>query len=224
MIEVLLVDDQTLFIESLRVVIENDADDIEVLGITHKGKQALEFLKTRQPDIVFLDIRMPVMDGVEATKEIHKRYPEIKIMILTTFDDDEYVSKALDYGAVGYLLKDISSSELIRAIRAINAGTFMMSPIIAKKLISKAYHEDSEIAARMDADPDSDDGYMLDDLKKRELEILTLMAQGLGNKQICEKLFIADQTVRNHISMIYSKLDVHSRYDAIQKAVRLGLI
>jgi DNA-binding NarL/FixJ family response regulator len=224
MIEVLLVDDQTLFVESLKVVIENDADDIRVLGIVHNGKQALQFLETHRPDIVFLDIRMPVMDGVEATKEIHKRYPDIKIMILTTFDDDEYVSNALDYGAVGYLLKDIPSPELIGAIRSINAGTYMMSPTIARKLISKAYHDQGEWGPRREDDADGDDGYLLDDLKKRELEILRLMAQGLGNKQICEKLFIADQTVRNHISMIYSKLDVHSRYDAIQKAIRLGLI
>jgi DNA-binding NarL/FixJ family response regulator len=222
MINVLLVDDQPLFIESLKVVIENDADDICVLGVTHNGKMALEFLETHQVDVVFLDIRMPVMDGVEATKEIHKKYPDIKILVLTTFDDDEYVSKALDYGAVGYLLKDISSLELIKSIRSINAGTFMMSPSVAKKLISKAYHDKEDSSFIIDEASGND--YILDDLRTRELEILKLMAQGLGNKQICDRLFIADQTVRNHISMIYSKLDVHSRYDAIQKAIRTGLI
>jgi len=210
-INILLVDDQILFIESLRSVIETIAPDIHVTGIAHNGKEALEAISVSPPDIVLLDVRMPVMDGVETVKIIHKKYPDIKVMMLTTFDDDEYVHEALKYGAAGYMLKDVPPENLADSIRAIKAGTVQMSPRIMTKLIEFAENDDFPGHSK-------DALKNINKLSKRELEILYLISKGLDNVQIGEKLFIAEQTVKNHVSRIYFKLNIHDRNTASRLA------
>ena len=133
-IRLLLVDDQVLFVESLKSVLETKMDDIEVVGIARNGEQAIEAVEKHVPDIVLMDVRMPVMDGVEATRRVHDKYPDVRILVLTTFDEDKYVMDAIRHGALGYLLKDIPPSELIAAIRAVNEGASLVSPALLTKI------------------------------------------------------------------------------------------
>ncbi len=210
-IDILLVDDQILFIESLKSVIETIAPDITVVDIAHNGKEALECIQRTPPEIVLLDVRMPVMDGVETVKIIHEHYPDIKVMMLTTFDDDEYVHEALKYGAAGYMLKDVPPENLVDSIRAIKTGTIQVSPQVMVKLIEFA---DGDAFPQFPKDAIK----IVEKLSKREQEILFLLSIGLDNIRIGEKLFIAEQTVKNHVSKIYSKLDVHDRLSAIKLA------
>jgi len=200
-IKVLLVDDQILFVDSLKIVLETNAPDIEVVGIAYTGEEAIETLKDKSVNIVLLDIRMPSLNGVEVTKIIHREFPEIKIIILTTFDDDDYVYEALRFGAVGYLLKDIPPNELIAAVRAVNADTVLLSPAIKAKLIKFIQPDDFN----------DNKSSILKDLSKREREVILLMIQGFNNHEISEHLYISEQTVKNHVSTIYSKLGVHDR-------------
>jgi len=210
-IKVLLVDDQILFIESLKSVLETIASDITITEITHNGKEALESIKRNPPEIVLLDVRMPVMDGVETVKVIHKQYPDIKVMMLTTFDDDEYVHEAMKFGAAGYMLKDVPPENLVDSIRAIKAGTVQISPRIMVKLIELSEEDSFPLNAK-------DSIRNIENLSKREQEILYLLSKGLDNIQIGEKLFIAEQTVKNHVHSIYSKLSVHDRSAATKLA------
>ncbi|RKX82691.1 MAG: DNA-binding response regulator [Spirochaetes bacterium] len=209
--KILLVDDQILFIESLKAVLETLADDIKIINIAHTGLEAVKLVKKQIPDIILLDVRMPGMDGVETVKVLHKKYPQIKIMMLTTFDDDEYVHKALGYGAAGYLLKDVPPVDLINSIRALNHGTIQMSPQIMVKLMDTS-GESSTVIDTKHASRE------IEKLSKREQEILFLVALNMENSEISDKIFIAEQTVKNHISSIYSKLGIHDRAAAIKLA------
>jgi len=216
-IKVLLVDDQVLFIESLKTVLETLADDITVINIAHTGVEALKFAKKQIPDIILLDVRMPEMDGVETVKILHKKYPKIQIMMLTTFDDDDYVHKALEYGAAGYMLKDVPPQDLINSIRAMNNGTIQMSPQIMVKLMDYEGEKGTIIKPEYAKNK-------IRELSKREQELLFLLAENLTNTEISNKIYIAEQTVKNHISSIYSKLGIHDRDTAIKlaKAAKLG--
>ncbi|MEA1912038.1 MAG: response regulator transcription factor [Spirochaetota bacterium] len=210
-IKILLVDDQILFIESLKTVLETLTDDIKVINIAHNGQEAIKLVKKHVPDIILLDVRMPGIDGVETVKILHKKYPEIKIMMLTTFDDDAYVHKALEYGAAGYMLKDVPPADLINSIRALNHGTIQMSPQIMVKLMDTS----GESSNMIDSKHASGE---IDKLSKREQEILFLVSVNMDNSEISDKIFIAEQTVKNHISSIYSKLEIHDRAAAIKLA------
>jgi DNA-binding NarL/FixJ family response regulator len=211
---VLLVDDQMLFVESLKIVIGTRARDIEIVGIAHNGQEAIACIEKELPHIVLMDVRMPVLDGVEATRYIHEKYPQIRIIMLTTFDDDEYVHSALHHGAMGYLLKDILPSELIAAIRATNEGAAMISPAIISKLVDRmsAHPPEPAGAPAKEGHPP----HLLQALSRREIEIYQLLSEGYDNKQIAERLYIAEQTVRNHVSAIYSKIGVHSRVQVMR--------
>jgi len=209
MIRIIIADDQVLFAETLKMVIEKRAKDIRVAGLAHSGEQALRAVAELKPDIVLMDVRMPEMDGVLATQLIHSRFPEVRIVMLTTYDDDEYIVEALRHGAVGYLLKSIAPVKLIDCIRTVKNGNVLISPEVAKKLIDHVYQSKSAEGADRAAQPDSSVWY--EQLSRREREILKLIAQGCDNKQISDKLNLADQTVKNHISVIYSKLGVHDR-------------
>ncbi len=211
-IKVLLVDDQVLFVENLKTVLEIQADDIEVAGIAFDGETGIDLAKKLHPDIVLMDVRMPGMDGVEAAGRIHEMYPDIRIMMLTTFDDDEYVHEALDNGAVGYMLKNMPSLNLIDSIRAVNNGTVLMSPSVAAKFLHKS-GEKREEAGTADFHNTG-----IDRLSVREREILCLISRGMDNRRISEELFIAEQTVKNHISKIYNKLNTHERIRVMQIA------
>jgi DNA-binding NarL/FixJ family response regulator len=215
-IRVLIADDQSLFLESLSTFLHNYAEDIEVVGLAKNGVEVLEKAAELHPDIVLMDVHMPVMDGVEATGRLNKSQPGVKILILSTYDEDEYVRKALSLGAAGYLLKDISPTELIASIRALKSGAVQISPqIVAKLMKSLSAEEPSpvrEIAERYE---------WFESLTRREREIFTLIATGYDNAQIAEELHLAEHTVRNHVSMIYSKLEVQDRFQIIQLANKI---
>lgn len=215
-IKVVLADDQILFVESLKTVLETRAKDISVVGIAHDGLQAIELAEKEHPDIVLMDVRMPNMDGVEATRTINERYPEIQVVMLTTFDDDEYVREALHYGAVGYLLKDIPPYELITSVRAVKEGAVLISPVIANKLVEQIYRNDNKSSTESEH-PNAEPSW-IGSLSKREKEVLNQISQGYDNKEIAKRLFIAEQTVKNHVSVIYSKLGAHNRMQAMQLA------
>ena len=146
-IRVVLVDDQVLFVESLQTVLELRSDDIEVVGTAHNGEEGLEVIRAARPDIVLMDVRMPGMDGVEATRRLHQEHPEIKVVMLTTFDDDVYVREAMQYSAVGYILKNIPATNLINSIRAVRDGTIQLSPSVMHKIVSP--ETDSEPAVNV---------------------------------------------------------------------------
>ncbi|HUJ74497.1 MAG TPA: response regulator transcription factor [bacterium] len=206
-VRVLLADDQVLFVESLKTVIEQLAQDIEVVGIARNGQESVRAVETAAPDVVVMDVRMPLMDGVKATAEILARHPAVRIIMLTTFEDDEYVKDALELGAAGYLLKDIPPAELVAAIRAVHGGTILIAPRVAKSLIRKAYTTPEGPAA--------EPAWMLE-LSRREREILEKVARGMSNKEIAAELCIAEQTVRNHISVIYDKMGASDRLQAMR--------
>ena len=216
MIQILLVDDQSLFVESLKASLQTYVDDIEVVGIAKNGVEAVRMAAELVPEIILMDVHMPVMNGVEATIKIRTANDRIKIIMLSTYDEDEYVRDALRHGAVGYLLKDISPTELIAAIRALQSGIVQISPQIASKLINQMYDETSpkyeESRKRFE---------WFETLTGREKEIFGLIATGYDNKQIAERLALAEQTVRNNISIIYSKLEVKDRFEIIQLANKI---
>lgn len=216
--KVLLVDDQILFVESLRTVLMIIADDLDIIGIANSGKEAIEMADKEKPDLILMDVRMSGMDGVEASRIILEKHEDIKIMMLTTYDDDEYVEEAMKYGASGYMLKDVPPEDLINSIRAVMAGTIQMSPRILERIMRGGQSVESII--------EEDHKKILakiDDLSKREQEILFLMSEGIDNLKIAEQLFIAEQTVKNHVSKIYSKLGVHDRLTVLKIARKADL-
>jgi DNA-binding NarL/FixJ family response regulator len=215
-IRVLIADDQSLFLESLSTCLRNYAEDIEVVGLARNGAEAIEKAAELRPDVVLMDVHMPVMDGVEATERLVKERPGVKILILSTYDEDEYVRNALGRGASGYLLKDISPTELIASIRALKSGAVQISPQIISKLMRGLAAEEPTPVRRL-----AEKLEWFESLTRREREVFTLIATGYDNSQIAQELHIAEHTVRNHVSMIYSKLDVQDRFQIIQLANKI---
>jgi DNA-binding NarL/FixJ family response regulator len=215
-IRVLIVDDQSLFLESLSTFLRNYAEDIDVVGNAKNGEEAVGKAAVLRPDIVLMDVHMPVMNGVEATERILKAQPGTRILILSTYDEDEYVRKALKLGAAGYLLKDISPTELIASIRALKSGAVQISPQIVANLMQNLVAVESSperaLAGKLE---------WFESLTRREREVFALIATGLDNAQIADNLDIAEHTVRNHVSMIYSKLEVQDRFQIIQMANKI---
>lgn len=203
---VLLADDQILFVESLKIVIDSSANDMQVVGIVHDGKEVLDFVHRCKTDMILMDVRMPNIDGVEATKIVHQKYADIKIVMLTNFDEDEYVKHAMEFGAVGYLLKDMPPSELVSSLRAVRDGAVLMSPSVTDRLF------------RNEENPD-----WLDALTKKEKDILCLISKGYRNREIGENLNLGEQTVKNYISSIYTKMGIDSRFKAIRMAIEAKL-
>jgi DNA-binding NarL/FixJ family response regulator len=217
-LKILLADDQILFVESLRTFLNNYAEDMTVTGIAVNGKEAVAMAKQDKPDIILMDIRMPEMDGIEAVKAIKPVCPEVKIIMLSTYHEDELVRSALLAGASGYLLKDISPTELIAALRALNGGVIQISPEIARALVNERLNAEKRkpLLARSTAEEDPFE--WLDTLTKKEREIFILLAKGYSNDQISAHLNLAVQTVRNQVSIIYSKLGVKDRFEIIRLA------
>ena len=203
--KIMIVDDQAIFAEGLKYVIESRTDDFEVLDIATNGREAMDKLAEAVPDIILMDVRMPVMDGVKATEAIHKAYPRVKILILTTFEDDEYVQKSMGHGAAGYLIKNRPPEELIDSIRALQRGIIQVDPAVSQKLFGAARQRqgDQEIHERLRS------------LTDRECQVLHLLVEARKIAQIGRELGIADQTVRNHIGNIYSKLHIHNQIEII---------
>lgn len=212
-IRVLIVDDQKLFADSLTIVLDADSsDDIHVVGTALDGATALEMTKELTPDVVLMDVHMPGIDGVDATRMIHEQFPCVRIVMLTTFDDDVYVHDAIENGAVGYLLKDIDVAELATAIRAVHAGSFLVSPSVGARLATGGGSSDHL------AVPSRADRIMKEfsDLTRREAEVLLLVVDSFDNYEIAERLGIAEQTVKNYTSTVYAKLGVRDRIHAVR--------
>lgn len=213
-IRVALVDDQALFREGLRTILSLQAD-FEIVGEAADGQEAVALINKTNPHVVLMDLKMPRLDGVEATRLIKSEHPSVHILILTTFDDDEYVFEGLRSGAVGYLLKDAPSDKLVEAIRAAARGESFLQPSVAAKVVA----EFSRLADR----PVDLSEALVEPLSQRESEVLRLLAHGSTNRQIAEALVIAEGTVKNHVTSILGKLGVEDRTQAAIKAKDLGL-
>lgn len=207
--KVFLCDDHRLFREGLRKILELESD-IKIVGEASDGEEAIKMIKKTRPDIVIMDIGMPGMDGVSATYKIRKEGPRINIIILTVYQDEPHIFEAIKAGAIGYLLKDISSDELIEAIRRVYKGEALIQPSIAPKLL-----KEFTVLSKKKAD-----GQTYIGLTERENEILKLITLGNSNKEIASKLYISEKTVKNHISNIFQKLHVNSRTQAALYALR----
>lgn len=202
MIKVLIVDDQSLIREGLAMML-GLFSNIVVVGQVCNGQEAIEFINTEDVDLVLMDIRMPIMDGVEATKIIKEKYPEVKVLILTTFNEDEYIFEGLKYGADGYLLKDISSEELVKSIETVYKGHMLLQPDVAKKMISAMEHRTIK--------KDEIINEHFKELTEKEYEIVLLIGEGKSNREIAEAIYLAEGTVKNHITKILNKLKLRDR-------------
>ena len=213
-IRILLVDDQALFREGLRTLLSIQSD-FEVVGEASNGDEALRLASTLHPAVVLMDLRMPILDGVTATRRLHAAHPDCRVIVLTTFDDDEDVFEGLRAGAVGYLLKDTPSDKLAEAIRAAARGESFLQPSIAAKVVAEF--------ARL-APPTTLRPPLAEALSERELDILRLVATGASNREIAATLFLAEGTVKNYVTNILGKLGVRDRTQAALKARELGLL
>lgn len=211
MIRVLIVDDQEVVCEGLRVIL-NASPNIEVVGIAYNGLQAMDLIPNCNPDLVLMDLKMPMMNGIHATRAIKTQYPSVSILVLTTFDGDEWVFDAIHAGANGYLLKDSSTEDILAAIEGTIAGKTHLDPAIAVKVLDYV---------RNGPEPDSQ---IIEVLTDREQDILRLIAHGFTNADIAVRLCLAEGTVRNHVSTVLSKLNVNDRTQAAAVAWRHGLV
>lgn len=214
-IRVVLVDDQGLFREGLRTLLSVH-DDVDVVGEARDGGEALETVRTLDPDVVLMDLRMPGMDGVEATRRLVESGARARVVALTTFDDDDSVLHVLRAGAVGYLLKDVPSAQLLEAVRAAARGESFLQPSVAAKVVAELQRTPSRAARGNEA--------LAEPLTERELEVLCELARGASNKDIGERLHLAEGTVKNHVTQILGKLAVSDRTRAALRARELGLV
>jgi DNA-binding NarL/FixJ family response regulator len=227
LLRVLIVDDQRLLCEGFRKLIELERD-LEVVGMAGDGEEALDLIERltaaqRMPDVVLMDVRMPRLDGITATRMVKERWPEVHVMILTTFDDRELIHAGLQAGAQGYVLKDITTEQLAAAIRAAAQGQVLLHPEVANTVLTALASAPREPAAAASATAATAGAGLFAPLTEREREILTLLARGASNREISQALFIASGTVKNHLSNILSKLGVHDRTQAALRARELGL-
>ena len=213
MIRILIADDQELVRTGFRVVLDAEPD-LEVIGEADDGLAAIEAAETLRPDVVLMDIRMPNLDGIEATRRIAARDGSPRILILTTFDLDDYVYEALRAGASGFLLKDARAAELRQAVRTVASGDSLLSPAITRRLIESYTRRP----------PPSLSPAPLADLTPRELEVLRHLARGLSNTEIAGELVVGDATIKTHVARIFSKLDLHDRAQAVVLAYESGLV
>lgn len=209
-IKLLLADDQELILESLRIVLALE-EDFEIVGLAKNGEEAIAGCEQFQPNVVLMDINMPVMDGVAATERIKKRFPATKVIVLTSYREVEYVLTALSHGAEGYLLKAIHPRDLAAGIRVVHAGGTLITQEMASKMIKS-----------MNQSPASTKNEF--GLSSREMEVLHKLASGMRNQDIAEALFLSEGTVKNYISSIYSKLNVTGRREAARKARESGIM
>lgn len=212
MIQVLLVDDQDLFRQGLSDLLDLE-DDLAIIGQARNGYEAIEQVAQLQPDVVLMDIRMPVCDGVVATREIHQRYPWIRILVLTTFDEDEYICKSLQAGALGYLLKSTPTSQVATAIRTLHQGHSQLGPTIALKVFSQIAAATIPAPEMVTKETQSTD-WLRHHLSDREREILILLGKGLKNREIAQQLYLSEGTVKNYISRILSEMGMRDRTQA----------
>ncbi len=206
MIRILLVDDQSIIREGLSSLLQTQPD-LEVVGEAENGQVAVEKAIALQPHVILMDIRMPIMDGIAAIRILQDQAPEIKILVLTTFDEDSYVAQAMSYGAQGYLLKDTPSSELAQAIRSVNQGYTQMGPGLFAKAMTNSPEQKTDIRS-LTTPPE------LEQLTAREREVLQLIARGYSNREIAVELYITERTVKNHVNSILRSLNLRDRTQA----------
>lgn len=211
-IRVILADDHALVRQGIRQFLE-EADDITVLAEAADGEEAVQLVEQHQPDVAVLDIQMPGMSGIEATRQIRARFPQVRVLILTAYDEDPYVFALLKAGANGYLLKSADAQELVRAVRATYRGEAVLSPDVAAKVVRQLQTKSPAKAAEQ-----------VEPLSSREVEVLRLVARGLTNRAIGRELEISDRTVQGHLANIYGKLGVASRTEAVTEALKRGWI
>lgn len=216
-IRILLADDHAVVRSGTRELLERQPD-FHIVGEASDGEEAVRLAHELQPDVVVMDVRMPKLTGVEATRRIKVECPNVYVLVLTAHDDDEYVFALLQAGANGYLLKTAEIDELVRAIRTVAVGQSALAPVVAGKVVAQ-FTSGKSLPEVLSSSPDQFDG-----LTERELGILQLVGEGLSNKQIGKNLFISDRTVQAHLSNIFSKLGVSSRTEAVMHAVRKGWI
>ena len=213
MIRVLIADDQALVRTGFRVILDAEPD-LEVVGEAGDGSETVELVPRKRPDVVLMDIRMPNLDGIEATRRLTALPRAPRVLMLTTFDLDEYVYEALRAGASGFLLKDAGADELLHAVRVVAAGEALLSPSITRRLIA-------DYARRP---PASEQPAALAELTPRELEVLRLLARGLSNGEIARELVLGEATVKTHVARVFQKLDLHDRAQAVVLAYETGLV
>ena len=218
MIKIMIADDQELMRDSLHILLSTKAD-IHICSLVKNGKEVLAQIPETKPDVILMDIRMPELDGVTCTKLVKEAYPEIKIIVLTTFDDDEYIFSALKYGASGYLLKDVGMEELYEDIMVIYNGGALINPDIATKVVSMFSNMSRNRNLIINVEENC-----LDELSKNEWKIVQNIGLGLSNKEIAKKMFLSEGTVRNYLSSILSKLNLRDRTQLAIWAVQTGQI
>jgi NarL family two-component system response regulator LiaR len=209
--KILLCDDQAVIRDGLEMLL-NLEKDFQVIGVAQDGAEALELAAQKQPDLILMDLKMPIMNGIEATREIRAKFPHIKILVLTTYDDDEWVFDAIRAGASGYLLKDTPRQKIVEAIRGTMEGKSFVDPAVAGKLLNQVASKQTQ--------PTS---ILTDKLTERELDVLRLIAKGINNSEIANQLHLSEGTVRNHVSAILEKLNVSDRTHAAVIAIQHGL-
>jgi DNA-binding NarL/FixJ family response regulator len=211
MMKIVICDDQAIVRDGLELLLKLEKD-ITVVGLAQEGSEAVELARKQAPDLILMDLKMPGMNGVEATRRIHAEYPDIKVLVLTTFDDDVWVFDAIRAGASGYLLKDTSREKVIEAIRGTLSGKSFVDPGVTGKLLAQVASEQKQ--------PES---HLKDQITEREVDVLRLIGRGFSNSDIANRLHLSEGTVRNYVSSIFSKLDIADRTQAAILAIRYGL-
>jgi DNA-binding NarL/FixJ family response regulator len=214
MIRVLLVDDQALVRSGFRLILET-REDLEVVGEAQDGLEAVALGRSLRPDVILMDVRMPNLDGVEATRRLTALGSPARVLILTTFDLDEYVYEAIRAGASGFLLKDVQPAQLVEAVRVVAAGEALLAPTVTRRLLD---HFAGQLPGNSKPPPE------LARLTERELEVLKLMAEGLSNAELADQLFLSETTVKTHVSSVLRKLELRDRVQAVVLAYRAGLV
>ena len=239
MIRVLVVDDQEIARHGLQLILKHEAG-IEVIGTARNGQEALELVDQMRPDVALMDLKMPVLNGIQATRQIGEKYPQVKVLVLTTYDADEWVFDAIRAGACGYLLKDSEGAEIVRAVRGAVTGEVRIDPAVAGRVLKEfkrataaaadpgALHDPAGAGSPRSPGaageaPGRAGRPSYESLTERELTVLQEMAQGRSNRQIAERLYLAEGTVRNHVSTIIAKLQANDRTEAAILALKRGL-
>ncbi len=215
-IRVMLVDDHTLVREGTRELLEQEGD-LRVVAEATDGPEAVQLAAASLPDVVIMDVALPTLNGIETTRQIKATNPGIAVLVLTAYDDDQYIFAALEAGAAGYLLKDVSTAELTKAIRAVHSGESVLHPAVTRKVIDCFARE------RRGSQPGGEES-ILDHLTRREFQVLRLAAKGMTNREIASALTISARTVQTHLGNIFGKLEVGSRTEAVLKALQKGWI
>jgi NarL family two-component system response regulator LiaR len=212
-IRILIADDHAVVREGTRQFLERE-DDLEVVGEAADGEEAIRLVGSLSPDVAIMDISMPNIDGIEATRQIKAKYPKVAVLILSAYDDDQFVFSLLEAGAAGYLLKSVRGNELVNAIREVSAGESVLHPTIARKVLNRFTNITSETQKQKTQDI----------LTEREIEVLQLATQGSSNQEIADSLFLSLRTVQSHLNHIFNKLQVSSRTEAVVRALKEGWV